>query len=352
MLNKIKILIVSHKPFKIPAGNFYLPVHAGRDVALEFSKDGKINNSDYLWMLNNTVGDNVGENISLKNRLYSESTVIYWAWKNYERLGNPDYVGLMHYRRHFIFDDNYYNETVQNNLETALAYISENFIDNTYINKIGLNDESIEKACEEYDLIVSKDSELSKINGGRNVREDYALTIAGTYVKDFDLMVKIVKKKYPEYANVVAKGIYGHKKSLYHMFIMRRELFFEYCEFLFNILFELERQTDFTNYSTNGKRTLGYLAEELLAFFVWKKQEENQIKILKLGCTLVEYPYDEVTLKHMLAAGCPKLIDYIYFKVKSFFLRGVKKQINKEIYQGIRNQRKSYFKLKKMLHRL
>ena len=36
-----------------------------------------------------------------KNRNINELTALYWAWKNYDKLGNPDYIGLMHYRRQF-----------------------------------------------------------------------------------------------------------------------------------------------------------------------------------------------------------------------------------------------------------
>ena len=64
------------------------------------------------------------------------------------------------------------------------------------------------------------------------------------------------------------------------MFIMPRDLFFEYCEFLFNILFEIEKQINFDEYTTNGKRVLGYLAERILSAFVWKKSEEK-LKLLK-----------------------------------------------------------------------
>lgn len=73
------------------------------------------------WLTSNMIGDDTGDNISHKNSSYNELTAVYWAWKNYDKLGNPDYIGLMHYRRHFIFreakfteslvdkiDDNYY----------------------------------------------------------------------------------------------------------------------------------------------------------------------------------------------------------------------------------------------------
>ena len=38
----VKILLVSHKPFKVPKGEYFVPIHAGRSIAMEKSKDGKI----------------------------------------------------------------------------------------------------------------------------------------------------------------------------------------------------------------------------------------------------------------------------------------------------------------------
>ena len=347
MNSKIKILVASHKPFKMPEGRYYVPVHVGRNVAKSLSKDGKIDEKSYQWLLSNTIGDNDGENISERNRYYSECTALYWAWKNYDKLGNPDYIGLMHYRRHFIFNESYYYRREKNKWENALGFVTELMMDKDYQQRIGLNDEMIESACRNYDLIISKDTKLDLIHG-RNLREDYANTIPGVKVKDFDLMLDVVKKDYPEYEEVVNKNIDGYTKSLYQMFIMKKELFFEYCEFLFGVLFEIEKQVDFSKYSTNGKRTLGYLAEDLLSMFVWKKETEK-LSILKLGATMVEFPYEKEDIQNILEKGCPSYFDYLLSKVKSLFLKGDEKQTNKEKYQGIRNQRKAYYRLKQYM---
>lgn len=345
-MNNIKILIASHKPFKIPNGQYFEPIHVGRDIALNLSKDGKINEKDYQWLLKNTIGDNSGDNISNKNRYYSECSALYWAWKNYDKLDNPDYIGLMHYRRHFIFNEEYFNNKEKNKWEQALSYITELLIDDNYQKRIGLNDENIKEYCEKYDLIVSKDSNLELIYN-RNLREDYKQTIPGVNVKDFDLMVEIVKNDYPEYKKVLEENINGYKKSLYQMFIMRKELFFEYCEFLFGVLFKIEDKMNFEQYSVNGKRTLGYLAEDLLSIFVWKKESEK-INIKKIGVTMIEFPYDDEEITKLLNKGCPSYFKYLKLKLKAFFKKGIEKQSLKEQYQALRNQRKAYYKLKEL----
>ena len=97
----IKILVGYHKPAKLYKSDIYVPIHLGRALATEASKDGKMSQEDYQWMLDNMIGDDTGDNISELNRYFCELTAIYWAWKNYDKLGNPDYIGLCHYRRLF-----------------------------------------------------------------------------------------------------------------------------------------------------------------------------------------------------------------------------------------------------------
>ena len=48
------------------------------------------------------------------------------------------------------------------------------------------------------------------------------------------------------------------------MFVMKRELLCHYCTWLFDILFELERELDMTGYSDNDKRVFGFVSERLL----------------------------------------------------------------------------------------
>ena len=79
----IKILVCYHKKDELFKNDILLPMHCGRSVAMEKSKDGKISQDDYNWCLDNLIGDNTGENISDLNREVNEMTAIYWVWKNY-----------------------------------------------------------------------------------------------------------------------------------------------------------------------------------------------------------------------------------------------------------------------------
>ena len=99
----IKILVCYHKKDFLFKNDILVPIHCGRAVAKQKHKDGQISDDDYNWLNANMLGDDTGENISELNREVNEMTAIYWAWKNYDKLGNPDYIGLCHYRRLFNF---------------------------------------------------------------------------------------------------------------------------------------------------------------------------------------------------------------------------------------------------------
>lgn len=85
---KIKILVSYHKPAKLIKDDIWTPIKIGESLN---------------WDVENLIQDDTGDNISSRNDVYNELTSIYWAWKNYRNLGNPDFIGFCHYRRIPIF---------------------------------------------------------------------------------------------------------------------------------------------------------------------------------------------------------------------------------------------------------
>ena len=89
MENKtVKIVVATHKKYKMPKDEMYLPLHVGAAGKV----DACGNPLDLGYQK-----DNTGDNISGKNASFCELTGLYWAWKNLD----ADYIGLAHYRRHF-----------------------------------------------------------------------------------------------------------------------------------------------------------------------------------------------------------------------------------------------------------
>ncbi len=87
-MEKLKIFVCAHKAdSQIRNYGSYIPVHGGKALHPEMDLGFE--------------GDNTGDNISEKNRMYSEWSVIYWIWKNCK---DAEYIGLNHYRRYFKLD--------------------------------------------------------------------------------------------------------------------------------------------------------------------------------------------------------------------------------------------------------
>ena len=78
----MKIFVVYHKPAKLIKSKIFVPIHVGRSVGENDSKDGKIDGKYLNWLHKNMQGDNTGDNISNANRNYCELTALYWIWKN------------------------------------------------------------------------------------------------------------------------------------------------------------------------------------------------------------------------------------------------------------------------------
>ena len=78
-------------------------MHLGRSVATGVSKDGEVSEDDLKWLYDNCIGDDDFDgSISNVNRRVGFLTGTYWAWQNYEKLGNPEYFGSFGYRRLFV----------------------------------------------------------------------------------------------------------------------------------------------------------------------------------------------------------------------------------------------------------
>lgn len=229
---KIKMLVATHKKYDIPSYNIYLPVHVGREGKEDLGYQG----------------DNQGDNISDKNSNYCELTGLYWAWKNLD----CDIIGLSHYRRHFTMKS---KSEIKNNKDNKMDLV---------IN----NDEilSLLKGC---DIIVPKK------------RNYYIETIWSHYehahkIKDLIETKNIIKEKYSEYIDSFDKVMNGKTLHLYNMFIMSKEDFDSYCEWLFDILFELESRTDLSEYDAYQSRIYGFISERL--FNVWILHNKKQLK--------------------------------------------------------------------------
>lgn len=236
-MEKIKILLSYHKKDILFKDSILTPVHAGREIAI---KTKAPTDENLTWLLENTIGDNTGDNISLKNPLYNEMTTVYWAWKNYSDLGDPDYIGFMHYRRHFIFKE--MEKPVYDCLEA----------DDTYFNTINYSEKILKEIMESCDFVCAAPHYRNTVYDHYKKNHDIA---------DLDCVIDIINEKWPEYSEDAKNYLQGNQAYFCNMFIFDKNTFFEYCTWLFDITFELEKRRNM-----EGKRL--FVSEWLTGIFI------------------------------------------------------------------------------------
>lgn len=279
----IKILVGYHKPATLLKSDILVPIHVGRAVAREASKDGVLSEWDYQWMVDNMIGDNTGENISHLNREYCELTALYWAWKNYDQLGNPDYIGFMHYRRHLIFNT---KETFRE-ASNGMVYVQN--IDKAYVERYHLKSEYIRETVKGNEVIICSRVDLRKL-GTNSPYLHYKKggTRGGLlHIEDYDQALNVIREKYPDFSEDIVKYNDGHYAYFTNVFIMCKEQFYKYCEWLFDVLgacqFNLEK------YDKMETRQRGYISEWLTGIYITHVRRKG-VKITELQETSVLHP--------------------------------------------------------------
>ena len=112
------------------------------------------------------------------------------------------------------------------------------------------------------------------------IETTYNQYIHAHHKEDLDITEAILKERYPEYLESYKEVMGKTNGHRFNMFIMKKEVLDKYCEWLFDVLFELEKRLDFSQYSANDARVFGFVGERLLD--VW---------ILKNGIAYKEIPY-------------------------------------------------------------
>lgn len=174
--------------------------------------------------------DCTGENISDKNVQYCELTGLYWIWKH----AVESYIGLAHYRRHFILPENWLQLTVTNNVDVILPvplYVAP----------------SVEK----------------------NYMERHIAS-------DWEFLMDYLQKKRPDDYHGAVKIFQGNLYSPCNMLIARKKVLCELCNWLFPILDAVaehggEKEDHYLN------RYPGFIAERLITYFFEGQRDQYKV---------------------------------------------------------------------------
>ena len=250
MKKSISVYVVTHKDCFVPENSLLKTIQVGCSINMNH--------------ITGMLYDDTGDNISEKNRMYCELTAQYWAWKNDT---TSDYIGFFHYRRYLNFSGKELNADCWGNI------IYENPLNQTILDELGIEANNMEKIISQYDVIVPKPR---VIPGGKNIYDEY-IKAEGQHKRDLDTALRILKEKYPEYTESADDYMNSNIPYEVNMFIMRSELFKEYASWLFNILFEVEKQLDFSAYNQYELRVMGFLSERL--FGIWFTHNKKKLKL-------------------------------------------------------------------------
>lgn len=230
----IKIIVATHKKYRMPEDSIYLPIHVGAN--------GNV--------IDDFLGDDTGDNISKKNPSYCELTGLYWAYRNLD----CEYLGLAHYRRHF----------------AQGRFTKRHFGDRFRAVATG---QRIESLLERYDVILPR-----KMN--YVIESIYDHYIHTHYPEPLDETRRILAEFYPEYLDSFDQVMNHRAAHMFNMFVMKKTDADRYCHWMFAVLEELESRVDISWYNAFQARVYGRISELLLN--VWIIQEGLTYKELPI----------------------------------------------------------------------
>lgn len=244
-MRDIKLLVCCHQQTEVPEHPLLIPLQVGAALAdVHFP---------------GFVQDDTGDNISVENRSYCELTAQYWAWKNIK----ADYYGFFHYRRYL-----YPNTVVKR------PYRIECRPTKALLDMLGYG--RFPELIQKYDVILPKGEDMHI-----PVREHYGKA-PFHHSQDLNQIEKIIQTDYPEYTEAMEQYLSNSVCYFGNIFIMKRDLFYPYCTWLFSIMDEFDASSAHSGYTAQEQRVNGYLAERLLGVYVTQMRRDSTVKILEL----------------------------------------------------------------------
>lgn len=141
-----------------------------------------------------------------------------------------------------------------------------------------LNDASIRKALVGCDILLPAREDVRDMGPGpQTIREQF---ISVHDERALNSCLKYIKTRFSDIAKFES-ALDAPAGYFYNMFVMRREIFEEYCAFIFDTLSYFEQHYDISSSDSYQRRLPGFLAERLLNIFIaYKKSQFAKIKEL------------------------------------------------------------------------
>lgn len=218
----IKIFVFQHMLGLLPScfadRSIYVPIQCGRAI-----HDA----------IPDIIGDDTGDNISALNREFNEMTAMYWIAKHYEEIGDPEYVGVDHYRRYL----NWSESMLSPRTVIARRWFSWRPLRGQYACCHDIND---------LDAFSAR------------FKQEFA------------------KEEYNDY------DAYWRTHFFYicNMFVMHRDDFKRYSKFIVKCIDILKEIKVGDSKDPMARRAPGYILETMTSYWIWHEKRRKQIKVI------------------------------------------------------------------------
>ncbi|MGV0819143.1 DUF4422 domain-containing protein [Martelella sp. AMO21009] len=269
-MKNIFISVVYFKAAPLIKTGYLNPIQAGRALGRHAFPDA--------------IGDDTGVNISEKNVSWNELTALYWMRHNVD----AEVYGLMHYRRLLVFAE-------KPPKRLAFSEVTEREIE-----RYGWKDDLIEKACEGADILTPQMRDIY-LPGLPEVPMSAGEFYAHQHhAKDMEIVEEIVKTRFPAIYPFLVQVLAGRRVFFNSITVMRKPLFQEYCDFLFETLEAAEQRIDTGGYDPYQKRIWGFLSEYLTNAYVHYAKAVHDARVRELPLTWGMRPRPPVAPEEVL----------------------------------------------------
>ena len=247
MRDSVQIFISCHKPCERAESACVRPVMQA-DVIRELE-----------------AGDDSDRFMAARANEFCELLTQYRAWK----CCGADYIGFGHYRRYFGFAEGIRADG------------------DGIVRRLSLNEETARE------LSLADDAAIAAALAGCDVLAPYPgeYPVGSAYsqfknsdvlqIEDLDIVLDIIGKEFPDYRAAARKYMRGRRLYYCNMFVMRRDLFRSYSEWLFAVLrrFYARKDMHAAGYTAAQLRTPGHLGERLFGIWLTRLQMQGGAKI-------------------------------------------------------------------------
>ena len=171
-------------------------------------------------------------NISSHNLFYSELTVAHWLW---QKAPEAKYLGLCHYRRHFVLTEEIQSAIAKGTIDVFLTTPRLTF---------------------------------------PTVHTYFAnLPVTTMDEQDYNLMLKLIQEEDSKLAKYAQDFLEGQIHFPNNMVIAKRDIYLDYCSFMFKVLQGMQEHYE-RNWIARPDRYLGYVGELLTTvYFAWHREK-------------------------------------------------------------------------------